>query len=218
MQELNKSPEKYLPNKITEAQHNDDHLSDSGSWGTDFDDEAPEENNSLSDMTQEIVKPSLIKNKQMLFSQNNRIPISRIPMRSSKKIAKPKEEETYANCESSCQNEEENIYANFQEMKLPSTRNISRLHSQIEKTLAEKLKEELKRRNDQPAKKPAIVPKPEALPSRKIPMTTSGKRLPQKSFLHNAPKTHQHIPNDQNKAQSKLIRLTCRVYTLILSI
>ncbi|KAL6445839.1 hypothetical protein ACFW04_000922 [Cataglyphis niger] len=202
VQELNKFPEKYLPNKITEAQHNDDHLSDSGSWGTDFDDEAPEENNSLGD-TQEIVKPSLIKNKQILFSQNNRIPISRIPTRLSKKIAKPKEEETYANCESSCQNEEENIYANFQET-LPSTRNISRLHSQIEKTLAEKLKEELKRRNDQPAKKPAIVPKPEALPSRKIPMTASDKRLPQKSFLHNAPKTHQHIPNDQSKAQRRM--------------
>lgn len=217
MQELNKSPEKYLPNKITEVQQNDDHLSDSGSWGTDFDDEAPEENNSLSDR-QEIVKPSLIKNKQILFSQNNRIPISRIPTRSSKKIAKPKEEETYANCESSCEDKEENMYANFQEMKLPSTRNISRLHSQIEKTLAEKLKEELKRRNDQPAKKPAICPKPEALPSRKIPVTASGKGLPQKSFLHNAPKTHQYIPNDQSKAQSKLIRLTCRIYMLILSV
>ncbi|XP_029671428.1 B-cell linker protein-like isoform X1 [Formica exsecta] len=203
VQELNKSPEKYLPNKITEVQQNDDHLSDSGSWGTDFDDEAPEENNSLSDR-QEIIKPSLIKNKQILFSQNNRIPISRIPTRSSKKIAKPKEEETYANCESSCEDKEENMYANFQEMKLPSTRNISRLHSQIEKTLAEKLKEELKRRNDQPAKKPAICPKPEALPSRKIPMTASGKGLPQKSFLHNAPKTHQYIPNDQSKAQRRM--------------
>lgn len=203
MQELNKFPEKYLPNKITEAQlQNDDHLSDSGSWGSVFDDEAIEENNSLDD-TQEVVKPSLVKNRQTLFAQNNRIPISRIPMRSSKKIAKPKEEETYANCESSCQDEGENMYANFQETKSPPTRNISRLHSQIEKTLAEKLAEKLKEfRNDQPAKKPAIGPKPETLPSRKIPMTASGKRPPQKSFLHNAPKTHQNIPNDQSKAQS----------------
>lgn len=201
MQELNKFPEKYLSKKNTEAQQNDDHLSDSGSWGTDFDDEATEENSSFDD-TQEIIKPSLIKNKQTLFLQNNRIPISRIAMRSSKKITQPKEEETYANCESSCQDEEENIYANFQETKLPPTRNISRLHSQLEKSLAEKLKEELKRRNNQPAKKPAIGPKPEALPSRKILMTDSGNKLPQKSFLHNAPKMHQHIPNDQSKTQS----------------
>lgn len=202
VQELNKFPEKYLPSKITETQlQNDDHLSDSGSWGTDFDDEAIEENNPLDD-TQEMVKPSLIKNKQTLFLQNNRISISRIPTRSSKKIAKPKEEETYANCESSCQDEGENMYANFQETKLLPTRNISRLHSQIEKTLAEKLKEELKRRNDQPAKKPAIGPKPEMLQSRKIPITASGNKPPQKSFLHNAPKTQQHIPNDESKAQS----------------
>ncbi|GAB1859935.1 Lymphocyte cytosolic protein 2 [Camponotus japonicus] len=203
VQELNKFPEKYLSNKIIEAQQNDDHLSDSGSWGTDFDDEATEETSSFDD-TQETIKPSLIKNKQILFLQNNRIPISRIPMRSSKKITQPKEEETYANCESSCQDEEENIYANFQETKLPPTRNISRLHSQLEKSLAEKLKEELKRRNNQPTKKPAIGPKPEALPSRKIPMTDSGKKLPQKSFLHNAPKTHQHIPNDQSKTQRRM--------------
>lgn len=204
VQELNKSPEKYLTNKITEAQQNDDHLSDTGSWGTDFDDEMTEENNSLDD-TQELVKPSLIKNKQTLFLQNNRIPISRIPMRSSKKIAQPKEEETYANCESSCQDKEENIYANSQETNLLPTRNISRLHSQMEKkTLAEKLKEELQRRNDQPVKKPAIGPKSEALLSRKILMTASDNRLPQKSFLHNAPKTQQHIPNDQSKVQRRM--------------
>lgn len=201
MQELNKFPERYLPNKIIEAQQNDDHLSDSGSWGTDFDDEAAEENNSVDD-TQEIIKPSLIKNNQTLFLQNNRIPINRIPMRSLKKITQPKEEETYANCESSCQDEEESIYENFQETKLPPTRNISRLHSQLEKSLAEKLKEELKRRNSQPAKKPAIGPKPEALSSRKILMTDSDKSLPQKSFLHNAPKTQQHISNNQSKTQS----------------
>ncbi|EFN64538.1 Lymphocyte cytosolic protein 2 [Camponotus floridanus] len=203
VQELNKFPERYLSNKIIEAQQNDDHLSDSGSWGTDFDDEATEEISSFDD-TQETIKPSLIKNKQTLFLQNNRIPISRIPMRSSKKITQPKEEETYANCESSCQDEEENIYANFQETKLPPTRNISRLHSQLDKSLAEKLKEELKHRNNQPTKKPAIGPKPEALSSRKIPITDSGKRLPQKSFLHNAPKTHQHIPNDQRKTQRRM--------------
>lgn len=182
-------------------QQNDDHLSDSGSWGTDFEDETAEENNSTED-TQEIVKPSLIKSKQS-YLQNNWIPISRISMRPpSKKIIKP-EEETYANCKSS-QDEEENMYANFQETKLPPTKNISRLHSELEKTLAGKLKlelEELKRRND-PLKKPEIKPKPETLPLKRIPMTASDKKSPQKSFLHNAPKTHEHISNEQGKTQS----------------
>lgn len=203
MQELNKSPEKYLPNRTVEAQQNDDHLSDSGSWGTDFEDEAAEENNSIENM-EEVIKPSLIKNKQMSL-QNNRIPINRISTQSlSKKIIKPEEEETYANCKSSEDNEEENMYANFQETKPSPTRNISRLHSELEKTLAGKLKlelEELKRRND-PVKKPAIGPKPETLPLRRIPMMTSDKKSPQKSFLHNPPKTHECIPNEQGKTQS----------------
>lgn len=203
MQELNKSPEKYLPDRRIETQQNDDHLSDSGSWGTDFEDEAVEENNSIENM-QEIIKPSLIKNKQTSL-QNNRIPISRISSQpSSKKIIKSEEEETYANCKSSEENEEENMYANFQETKSSLTRNVSRLHSELEKTLAGKLKlelEELKRRND-PAKKPAIGPKPETLPLRRIPMTASDKKSPQKSFLHNAPKMHERISNEQGKTQS----------------
>lgn len=199
MQELNKSPEKYLPDKTVEAHQNDDHLSDSGSWGTDFEDEATEENNSIEDT--QMIKPSLIKNKQS--SQNNRILINKISTRSSsKKIIKPEEEETYANCKS-VQDEEENMYANFQETKPPPIRNISRLHSELEKTLAGKLKlelEELKRRND-PTKKPEIRPKPETLPLRRLPMTASDKKSPQKSFLH-ASKTHERISNEQGKTQS----------------
>lgn len=201
MQELNKSPEKYLPNKTVETHQNDDHLSDSGSWGTDFEDEAPEENNSIED-TQEIIKPSLIK--KQLSLQNNRIPINRIPTRPpSKNIIKPEIEETYANCESA-QDEEETMYENFQETKSPPIKNVSRLHNELEKTLAEKLKfelEELKRKND-PTKKPELRPKPETLPLRKIPMTASDKKSPQKSFLHNAPKRRECVSNEQGKTQS----------------
>ncbi|XP_011871654.1 PREDICTED: lymphocyte cytosolic protein 2-like isoform X2 [Vollenhovia emeryi] len=202
VQELNKSPEKYLPDRSGEAQQNDDHLSDSGSWGTDFEDEAAEENNS----TDEIIKPSQIKNKQMSL-QNNRM-ISRIPTRPpSKKVIKPEEEETYANC-NSAPGEEENMYANFQETKPPPTRNVSRLHgkAELEKTLAGKLKlelEELKRRND-PTKKPEIRPKPESLPLRRIPMTAADKKSPQRSFLHNAPKTDERGSNEQGKTQRRM--------------
>ncbi|XP_012061542.1 PREDICTED: lymphocyte cytosolic protein 2-like [Atta cephalotes] len=204
VQELNKSPELYLLDKIIEIQQNDDHLSDSGSWGTDFEDEAAEENNSTANV-QEIIKPNLIKNKQESL-QNNRIPISsRIPtLLQSKKIIKLEQEETYANCKSSP--EEENMYANCQEMKPPPMRNVSRLHSELEKTLAGKLKlelEELKRRNG-PTKKPEIRPKPETLPLRRIPMTASDKKSPQKSFLHNGPKMHERVSNEQSKTQRRM--------------
>lgn len=191
VQELNKIPEKYLPDRVVEASQNDDHLSDSGSWGTDFEDEMSEENAHFKD-THEIIKPSQIKSRQISLQNNI---TSRIPTRPPKRMVKPEEEETYANCES-CQDEEK-TYANFQDMAPPPLRNVSRLHSQIEKTLAEKLKEELKRRNEKPTKKPAIGPKPETLPTRKISMTASDKKFPQKSFLHNAPKApNQRTSND----------------------
>ncbi|KAL6262959.1 hypothetical protein P5V15_005747 [Pogonomyrmex californicus] len=199
VQELNKSPEKYLPDKTVETQQNDDHLSDSGSWGTDFDDETVEENNSTEN-SQEIVKPSMIKNKQA-FLQNNRITIDKIAMQlPSKKIIKPEAEETYANCKSS-QDEEENMYANFQETKSSPPRNVSMLY-QLDKSLAEKLKDELKRRN--PEKKPAVGPKPEIMPPKRIPMTISDKKFPQKSFLHNASKMNQRVLNQQGKTQRKM--------------
>ncbi|KAL0114227.1 hypothetical protein PUN28_011497 [Cardiocondyla obscurior] len=202
VQELNKNPEKYLLDRTVEAQQNDDHLSDSGSWGTDFEDETAEENNSVED-TQEIIKPSLVKNKVSL--QNNRMFINEVSSQpSSKEIIKSEEEETYANCEPA-HNEEQNIYANFQDTKPPPTRNVSRLHSELEKTLAEKLKlelEELKRKNDT-TKKPEIRPKPETLPLRRIPMTASDKKSPQKSFLHNTVKAHERVSNEQ-KAQKRM--------------
>lgn len=190
-------PENYLPEKTMDAQQNNDYLSDD-SWGTDFEDEEPEGNSHF----EEVVKPSQINNRQMI-SQNN---INRIPMQSSKRIIKPEEEETYVNCES-CQDEEENMYMNFQETMTtpPPPKNVSRLHNQIEKTLANKeiikLNEELKRKNGQLTRKPTIGPKPETLPPRKISMTTiSDKKLPQKSFLHTA--TNQRVSNEP---QSKLI-------------
>ncbi|XP_012523924.1 lymphocyte cytosolic protein 2 isoform X2 [Monomorium pharaonis] len=204
VQELNKCPEKYLPNRIAEVQQNDDHLSDSGSWGTDFEDETTEETNSTED-PQEIVRPSVIKSKQLSL-QNNRISINRISTRSpSKRIIKLEKEETYANCKSS-HDEEENMYANFQEAKQPPPKNISRLHSELEKTLAGKLKlelEELKRRNDL-SKKPELRPKPEALALRRIPMTASDKKSPQKSFLYNMPKIHERISDEQGKTQRRM--------------
>jgi len=188
----------------TEVQQNDDHLSDSGSWGTDFEDETTEESNSLEN-TSEIVKPSMIKSKQTPL-WNNKIAINRIP---PKKTIKSEMEETYVNFESyqdeSCQDEsyQENTYANFEEVKPPLTKNVSKLHDETKKSLAEMLNEELRqRKKDQPNKKPTIGPKPETLSPRKMPIAATDKKLVQKSFLHNAPKIHSRTSVEQSKSQS----------------
>lgn len=191
---LNDVPENYVSDKV-EALQNDDHLSDSGSWGTDFEDETTEENSS--ENLSEVIKPSMIKNKPMW---DNRRAISRIP---SKKAMKSEVEETYANCESyqdgSCQ---ENTYANFEEAKSRLTKNVSKLHDEMtKKSLAEMLNEELQqRKKDQPNKKPTIGPKPEIL--KKVPIAATDKKLAQKSFLHNAPKISSRVSVEQGKTQS----------------
>nr|XP_012223091.1 PREDICTED: lymphocyte cytosolic protein 2-like isoform X1 [Linepithema humile] len=204
VQKLKNFPENYVSHK-TEMPQNDDHLSDSGSWGTDFEDETTEESHSLEN-TSEVIKPSMIKQASLW---DNRKAISKIP---SKKTIKPEVEETYANFGSyqdeSCQDEpcQENTYANFEEAKPPLTRNVSKLHDETtKKSLAEMLNEELRqRKKDQPNNKPTIGPKPEVLPPKKIPIAATDKKLAQKSFLHNAPKIHSRVSVEQNKTQRRM--------------
>ncbi|XP_026827317.1 lymphocyte cytosolic protein 2 isoform X1 [Ooceraea biroi] len=216
VQELNRSPENYVMlDKITEAGRiqNDDHFNDNSSWGSsEFEDEMIEENEP-NDTQGMIIKPSLIKNRQALLSRNNRVSSgSSTPTYSPKRAVEQEREEIYINYENfTGQDEEENMYTNCEETQSLPSRNVSKLHSQIENSLASKLKEELeglKRRNqNQATKKPMIGPKPEALSSRKIPMMGVDKKLPQKSFLHDAPKTHEHVPNastEQNKTQKRM--------------
>ncbi|XP_020294761.1 lymphocyte cytosolic protein 2-like isoform X2 [Pseudomyrmex gracilis] len=174
-------------------QQSDDHLSDNESWGTDWEDEPTEESNSLG-MTQECVKPN--STKQACCSQKMTYFFNRIP--SEQTLAKSEHEETYANCES-CQNEEENTYTNLEEMKAP-TRNVSELHSQIEKTL-EKQSKEMRHKNNQSANKPTLGPKPKTLPSKKIPVAVVDNKPLQKSFLHNESKSQQPVSNEHIKTQ-----------------
>lgn len=181
-----------MPDKATDVQQNDDHSNDSDSWGTDFEDEMPEENSHVEDTQKEVAKPNLIKSRQALLLNNN-IQISmRIPP--LKKTANLKQEETYANSESS-QDNEENMYQNFQEMRPSLPRNISRLHNEMQKSSAAKEnKKESEHSNELSVGKPVIGPKPEAL-SRKIAIF-SDRKPPQKSFLHNPPKINQCVPKE----------------------
>lgn len=186
MEELKKSPEKFVEGKIIELQMNEDHLSDTGSWGTDFEDEVNEESS----------LPVTGKQRQNSPERRNSHEISEANTDFQQQILRteevsPQEEDgTYANCGPiKC---EENTYANCQELKTVPLKNTSRLHGQGENSLAEQLKEQLKFRN---TKKPMAGPKPESLQIRNMENTGLDRTTPRKSFLHNASKTKSNGPS-----------------------
>ncbi|XP_053976908.1 lymphocyte cytosolic protein 2-like isoform X1 [Hylaeus volcanicus] len=188
IEEVRKTPEKFVEEKNPELHGHEDHFSDTGSWGTDFEDDTNEE--VLSEDQKMHLNPG--------FRASQRL--SRDAAGSKRKDtrvrAAPNQEDegTYANCGPI--QDDENTYANCQESRTAVAKNPSRLHSQIEKSLAEQLKEQLQLRN---SKKPMIVPKPESLQARRIEVTSPGRGQPQKSFLHHASKAKANVPSQTQK-------------------
>lgn len=134
VEEVRKTPEKFVEEKILESQSNEDHLSDTGSWGTDFEDETNEEN-TLSESQRISGSNYESKNNQKVLENNADLKQKDVQ---TEKVSKQEEEETYVNCGLTI---DENTYANCQET-VP-LKNASRLHNQGEKSLAEQLKEQL---------------------------------------------------------------------------
>ncbi|XP_015439398.1 PREDICTED: lymphocyte cytosolic protein 2-like [Dufourea novaeangliae] len=187
IEEVRRSPEKFVEEKILETQV-DDHLSDTESWDTDFDDEVGEDSTLPDIQTGESIHG--FRNKQKSSHSNTE---KRIDGRTDGASGQ-EDEGTYANCGSL--QEEVNTYANCQEPKILPPKNTSKLHGQAEKSLAEQLKEQLKLMNTQ---KPATGPKPESLKAKKIEVTPLGRNQSQKSFLHNASKAKPNVPNQMQK-------------------
>ncbi|XP_076240220.1 uncharacterized protein LOC143182834 [Calliopsis andreniformis] len=185
VEELRRIPEKYVRDKALESHKNEDHLSDTSSWGTDFEDETNEEASS-----QEVQKRQSnhgIVSKQSVQDNTDSKQVD---------IIKQEDEGTYANCGSF--QGEENLYVNCKEPKTVTPKNVSRVLSQTEKSLAEQLKEQLQLRNTQ---KPIAKPKPQSLLDRKVKATFLGNNQPQKSFLHTASKAKT---NDLSRAQKRM--------------
>lgn len=189
MEEVKKTPEKFVEEKILKLQLSEDHLSDTGSWGTDFEDETTEEN-TLS-RTQKVYQSNRGSKSDSKASEN-KTDIKQEDAR-TKEITRQEEEGTYANC-GPIQNEE-SMYANYQESETSPAKNTSRLHGQGEKSLAEQLKEQLREqlqlRNN---KKPMAVPKPKSLEIRNVDVSGLNQTQPRKSFLHTS-KTRSNNPN-----------------------
>ncbi|XP_076166150.1 uncharacterized protein LOC143146050 isoform X2 [Ptiloglossa arizonensis] len=186
---MKKTPEKFVEEKIPKPNAHEDHFSDTGSWGTDFEDETNDD----------TVVP-VVQNKQSSPGFRSSPRASRDCSESKHKNARggaspmQEEEGTYANCCSAQDNE--STYANFQESMTVASKNSSRLHGQVEKSLVEQLKEQLQLRNTEIS---MVGPKPPTLQSRRIEVPSTERYQPQKSFLHHASKAKPNVPSQIQK-------------------
>lgn len=194
VEKVKKFPETFLQEKIVETeQQNDDHMSDTSSWDTDFEDEIPEDNNAFTD-TRNVnvnrINPNYENDRTVSRKMKN--VNANAPIVLDDDTRRQDGETTYANFESTL--DAETVYVNYQDnvTNLPQ-KNFSRLHGTIEKTLAEQLKEQLQLRN---SKKPVLKPKPEILISKRIPQhVPTISKQPQKSFLHDESKAKARPPS-----------------------
>lgn len=205
VEELKKSPEKYVAEKSSADQQSEEAMSDSGSWGTDFEDDVDEEYGQsdvqrvAGSVNDSALRPCQLgassrntdfRNSLMLFRENERASREHDNCRANEKLSGATRNETiestYTNCETDVDSpEDESTYANCTkaETLVEVPKNVSNLHAKFEKSLAEQLKEQLRLRN---ARKPSIGPKPEVPRSAIHPRTQ-----PQKSFLHDVVPTIQ---------------------------
>ncbi|XP_046832240.1 uncharacterized protein LOC124430135 isoform X1 [Vespa crabro] len=194
VEKIKKFPEKFVQEKNVEMEQNEDHMSDTSSWDTDFEDEIPEDNTAFTD-TRNINVNQINSNYENDRTISKKMKNVNANAQIDDNTKRQDEETTYVNFESTL--DAGKVYVNYQDnlTNLPQ-KNLSRLHGTIEKTLAEQLKEQLQLRN---SKKPMLKSKPEILISKRIPQVATVCKQPQKSFLHDESKTKTRPPNDVQK-------------------
>ncbi|XP_015121145.1 lymphocyte cytosolic protein 2 [Diachasma alloeum] len=165
-----RSPEDY----VSSASHPpaDEPMSDSGSWGSDFDDhEDPEEARAVaSHPVPPAERNANFRNSLALFEHNGKPPSAKASLKSPETP-----ESIYMNCPS---DEEDTTYINVEPQKPPPHRTVPQLQNQLDTSLAEKLKQELKliiQKDNSSVKKPELAPRPSqppSVPSKRPQMTT----------------------------------------------
>ncbi|XP_078033345.1 uncharacterized protein LOC144468070 [Augochlora pura] len=190
IEEVRRTPEKFVMEKL-ESQA-DDSTSDSEPW-TDFEDDGNEDSPSLPETQEGQSNPGKRSDQKTLQSSITKRPIGGGIIG----ISSPKEEDqgTYANC--GTLQEDENTYMNYQEPQTIPPKNVSKLHTQAEKSLAEQLKEQLKLMNSMTS---TTVPKRDSLQIKKTDAKPVDRNQPQKSFLYN---TLKPTPPPKQIPQSK---------------
>ncbi|XP_015188847.1 PREDICTED: uncharacterized protein LOC107072992 isoform X5 [Polistes dominula] len=179
-------------------------MSDTSSWDTDFEDDITEEQHINSTFTD---TKNINDNKINLNYGNDHdistkmTNIQSINEHVDEHLIKgddKEDETTYQNLEFTI-SDFNSAYTNYQDNMMTNqpSKNVSKLHGTIEKSLAEQLKEELKLRN---SKKPILRPKPDSLliSNRPKNVTTISEQS-QKSFLHDESKTKSRTLSDLQK-------------------
>ncbi|CAG5077394.1 Similar to Lcp2: Lymphocyte cytosolic protein 2 (Mus musculus) [Cotesia congregata] len=162
--ELNRAPEEHV-SVASIVQVDQEPVSDSGSWGTDFEDDE-EDDDPLSKKNPVLRKnnPTLqqrtdFRNSLMMFQKHEKLAqeINNTSTCTNKTNNRP--DSIYMNCGSeSSAADQENAYMNFEQEEKLKSKTVLQLHKKFEQTLACQLKEQLKLRY--PESKPTIK-KPE---------------------------------------------------------
>ncbi|CAD6209829.1 GSCOCG00010833001-RA-CDS [Cotesia congregata] len=164
VEELNRAPEEHV-SVASIVQVDQEPVSDSGSWGTDFEDDE-EDDDPLSKKNPVLRKnnPTLqqrtdFRNSLMMFQKHEKLAqeINNTSTCTNKTNNRP--DSIYMNCGSeSSAADQENAYMNFEQEEKLKSKTVLQLHKKFEQTLACQLKEQLKLRY--PESKPTIK-KPE---------------------------------------------------------
>lgn len=154
-------------------------VSDSGSWGTDFEDDE-EDDDTLIKKTNLLRKnnnprqSTEFRNSLMMFQRNEKLAKKNINYAHTNKT-NPRPESIYMNCESEHDAaDQENAYMNLEQEDEVKIQSVSQLHKKFEATLAGQLKEQLKLRY--PSENKLMIKKPD------MPDRSTKPKL--KSFLH----------------------------------
>ncbi|XP_014610701.1 PREDICTED: uncharacterized protein LOC106790383 [Polistes canadensis] len=201
VEQIKKFPEKYVQEKNIETEQNEDHMSDTSSWDTDFEDEITEDHHNSTFTDTKNINDNQINSNY--GNDCNNISTKMKTIKTNDQVdentmgnEEEDEETTYENFESTLP-DDKSVYANYKHnMTNQPLKNVSRLHGTIEKSLAEQLKEQLELRN---SKKPVLGPKPEGIISKRPTNFTNISKQPRKSFLHDDSKTKPRPQNDHQR-------------------
>ncbi|KAK0098368.1 hypothetical protein PV326_009121, partial [Microctonus aethiopoides] len=195
VEELRRAPEEHVTSQNIVPTEQEP-VSDSGSWGTDFEDEEDDDDTPVTRKAN-VLKNNIpqrsrdFRNSLLMFQRNEKLEKDRsIP-------AKPNDsspESLYMNYGWETDGDAENNYMNLEPEAAPSQKCVSQLHNKFEKSLAEQLREQLKLLESPESKPVKIMKKPEVITEK--PARPVIKPLPT-SFLHN-----NSLPNlraDENK-------------------
>ncbi|XP_057340680.1 lymphocyte cytosolic protein 2-like [Microplitis mediator] len=181
VEELNRAPEDHVAaSNILQVEQ--EPVSDSGSWGTDFEDDEEDDDalikkNNLLRKNNNTRQSTEFRNSLMMFQRNEILAKKNINCAHTNKTNR-RPESIYMNCESELDAaDQENAYMNLAQEEEVKVQSVSQLHKKFEATLAGQLKEQLKLRY--PSENKLMIKKPD------MPDRSTKPNL--KSFLHTSP-------------------------------